>query len=125
MDYPNGELSILIVDDFQIAELNQQYLNRTGPTNVIAFPMREGSFADLTPQLLGDVVISAETAHREGQSIGMAAETRLNQLLVHGILHLLGYDHEKNEQEAQRMETKSRELLNRIEKDLSMPDSAR
>ncbi len=125
MDYPNGELSILIVDDFQIAELNQQYLNRTGPTNVIAFPMREGSFADLTPQLLGDVVISAETAHREGQSIGMAAETRLNQLLVHGILHLLGYDHEKNEQEAQRMETKSRELLNRIEKDLSMPDRAR
>ncbi len=125
LDYPNGELSILIVDDFQIAELNQQYLNRTGPTNVIAFPMREGSFADLTPQLLGDVVISAETAHREGQSIGMAAETRLNQLLVHGILHLLGYDHEKNEQEAQRMETKSRELLNRIEKDLSMPDRAR
>ncbi|MDJ0828981.1 MAG: rRNA maturation RNase YbeY [Desulfobacterales bacterium] len=125
MDYPNGELSILIVDDFQIAELNQQYLNRTGPTNVIAFPMREGSFADLTPQLLGDVVISAETAHREGQSIGMAAETRFNQLLVHGILHLLGYDHEKNEQEAQRMETKSRELLNRIEKDLSMPDRAR
>ena len=124
LDYPNGELSILIVDDPQIAKLNQQYLSRIGPTNVIAFPMREGPFADLAPQLLGDVVISAETSHREGQSIGITPEKRFNQLLIHGILHLLGYDHEQNEKEAQRMETKSRELLSRIETELAAPDSA-
>ena len=62
LDCPDGELSILIVDDSQIETLNREYLNRSGPTNVIAFPMREGEFSNISPHLLGDVVISAETA---------------------------------------------------------------
>ena len=108
---PDGELSILTVDDPQIAAFNQQYLGRSGPTNVIAFPMREGQFADLSPGLLGDVVISVETACREGELAGIDWQTRFVQLMVHGILHLFGYDHVNDKKQARRMETKSRELL--------------
>ena len=93
LDYPDAELSILIVDDQQIAQLNRQYLNRKGPTNVIAFCMRQGQFSDIAPNLLGDVVISADTAQREAQSAGISMQDRFDQLLIHGTLHLLGYDH--------------------------------
>jgi probable rRNA maturation factor len=111
LDCPDSELSILIVDDPQIEELNQQYLNRQGPTNVIAFAMREGEFSDLSPHLLGDVVISTDTAAREAQMAATSTEQRLNELLVHGVLHLVGYDHETSEDDARVMENKSREIL--------------
>ena len=111
MDCPEGELSILLVDDPQIEVLNREYFNRYGPTNVIAFPMRTGRFSNIAPHLLGDVVISVETAAKEATNAGISMEERLTQLLVHGILHLLGYDHEKNEHEAQKMEKKSNEIL--------------
>lgn len=111
MDCPDGELSILIVDDLQIEELNKRYLNRLGPTNVIAFPMREGRFSNITPRLLGDVVISVEAAMQEGELAKISMEDRFDQLLIHGILHLFGYDHEKSKEEADKMEKKSNELL--------------
>jgi probable rRNA maturation factor len=114
LDFPDGEISILLVDDPQIAALNQEYLNRPGPTNVIAFAMREGDYSHLTPYLLGDVVISMDTADREAQDAGMSLEIRFNELLVHGILHLFSYDHENDDEEARRMEDKSRELLELI-----------
>ncbi len=103
----------MIVDDPQIEVLNRTYLNRCGPTNVIAFPMQTGRFSNITPHLLGDVVISIETAANEGESIGISMEKRFTQLLVHGILHLLGYDHEKTEQRA-NMEKKNNEILELI-----------
>ena len=115
LEYPDAELSILIVDDQQISQLNQTYLNRKGPTNVIAFPMREGRFSEIAPQLLGDVVISIETAYQEGQKGGFSMEERFDQLLIHGILHLLGYDHENTKSEARKMENKTQELLNLIQ----------
>ena len=108
---PDGELSILLLDDSQIAILNNKYLKREGPTNVIAFPMNEGPFAEVTPDLLGDVVISLETAAKEGAMAGISMEDRLTQLLVHGILHLCGYDQETSDKEALRMEEKNREIL--------------
>ena len=114
LDCPDGEISILIVDDPQIEELNRKYLNRQGPTNVIAFAMREGEFPDLTPNLLGDVVISTDTAAREAQNSAMSMERRFNELLVHGLLHLMGYDHETSEKEARIMEEKSKELMELI-----------
>ena len=114
LDFPDGEISILLVDDPQITILNQKYLDRQGPTNVIAFPMREGEFSHLTPHLLGDVVVSMDTAAREAQEAGLSKERRFNELLIHGILHLFGYDHEDSEKEARRMEDKSRELLEMI-----------
>lgn len=117
LDSPEAELSIVIVDDDEIAALNQTYLNRQGPTNVIAFSMREGAFADISPQLLGDVVISIETAHRESEAAGIDPLRRFDQLLVHGILHLFGYDHETNDETAAVMEARSEQLLKLIEKD--------
>ena len=115
MDSPEGELSILVVDDSEIKTLNKNYLNRSGPTNVIAFPMKEGDFSDINPQLLGDVVISMETAVREALQSRISTEERFAQLLVHGILHLFGFDHEKSEQDARKMGKKSDELLKLIE----------
>ena len=114
LDFPDGEISILIVDDPQIETLNQKYLKRQGPTNVIAFAMREGEFSHLTPHLLGDVVISMDTTAKEAQDAGLSMERRFNELLVHSILHLFGYDHEDSQKEARRMEEKSNELLELI-----------
>jgi probable rRNA maturation factor len=114
LDCPDAELSILLVDDCQIEKLNTGYLNRQGSTNVIAFPMREGRFADITPHLLGDVVISVETACREARTSGIGMQKRFNQLLVHGILHLLGYDHEKTDAEAEQMEKKTKALVHMV-----------
>jgi probable rRNA maturation factor len=118
LDCPNAELSILIVDDRQIAKLNRQFLNRKGPTNVIAFPMQGGQFSEIAPNLLGDVVISVETAQHEAQNAGLRTEDRLNQLLIHGILHLLGYDHVETISEARTMENKANELLKIIKKEV-------
>ena len=106
-----GELSILIVDDEEIARLNEAYLNRSKPTNVLAFPMRQGAFKELNPNLLGDVVISLDTAAREAEGAAVSLETRFDELLIHGILHLFGFDHEKTEESASAMETKESELL--------------
>jgi probable rRNA maturation factor len=111
LGFPDAELSILIVDDPEIVKLNRQYLHREGPTNVIAFPMLEGDFAHISPQLLGDVVVSMDTAQKEADIAGIHVDQRLLELLVHGILHLVGYDHELSETEALRMDAKSRELL--------------
>ena len=115
LDCPEGELSIVLVDDTRIAELNQMYLQHAGPTNVISFPMREGDFGEINPQVLGDVVISMDTCAREAEAAGIAMEVRLDQLLIHGILHLLGYDHVHSESEARVMEAKSDELLTLLE----------
>jgi probable rRNA maturation factor len=117
LGYPDAQLSILIVDDTRIAEFNLTYLNHTGPTNVISFPMQEGQFSDISPDLLGDVVISADTAYREAVEAGMAMGERFNQLLIHGILHLTGYDHVNSEEEAQAMERKSNQLIKLIQEE--------
>ena len=117
LGYLDVQLSILIVDDEQIAELNLAYLNHAGPTNVIAFPMQEGPFAEIAPGLLGDVVISADTAQREAVEAGMEMVARFNELLIHGILHLAGYDHGSSEAETAIMEHKSDELMELIRRE--------
>jgi probable rRNA maturation factor len=98
------------VDDPRIAKMNRSYLDHDGPTNVISFSMREGEFGDINPHLLGDVIISADTCAKEAQEAGISMEDRLDQLLIHGILHIFGYDHIHSEAEAKVMETKSDEL---------------
>ncbi|MCK4488393.1 MAG: rRNA maturation RNase YbeY [Desulfobacterales bacterium] len=111
LECPDGELSVLIVDDLEIARLNKTYLGRSGPTNVIAFPMRDGPFGQISPNLLGDVVISLDTAAREAQDVSISVESRFDQLLIHGILHLFGFDHEKTSEQAKAMRIKEEELL--------------
>ncbi len=103
---------MVIVDDVQIREINRDYLQRDKPTNVISFAMQEGEGAGLNPQLLGDVVISADTAARDAAEAGVSFESELYFLLLHGILHLLGYDHERGtEEQARVMEAREREIF--------------
>lgn len=109
---PEGELSVLIVSDEEIRQLNRDYLQRDRATNVISFPMQEGEGAGIQPGLLGDVVISADTAARDAAEAAIPFEAELHFLLLHGILHLLGYDHERGTpEEAQRMEEREREIF--------------
>ncbi|MBI4775702.1 MAG: rRNA maturation RNase YbeY [Deltaproteobacteria bacterium] len=117
------ELSVLLVDDRTIAELNSQYLNRRRPTNVLSFPMREGPFSEDQPEILGDVVISVETASREAEDSGITVGERLDFLLIHGILHLFGYDHEEDESEARIMEEKTEELMTLLRSEAPLPSS--
>jgi probable rRNA maturation factor len=105
------EISLALVDNDQIRDINRQYLNRDYPTNVIAFSQLEGDFGDLNPNLLGDVVISVERAAGDGPDGGLTLDDGLDFLFIHGLLHLLGYEHENTtEAEAQRMKDKA-ELL--------------
>jgi probable rRNA maturation factor len=101
---PETELSLVITDDPDIHQLNLQYLGKDRPTNVISFPQAEGEFADLTPGLLGDVVVSVDTAWREAQENGLDPQEHLLRLIIHGILHLLGHDHLADEEQARAME---------------------
>jgi probable rRNA maturation factor len=115
---PDSEISILIVDDARIQELNREYLQRDNPTNVISFSMLEGEETVLNPQLLGDVVISADTAARDASEADSLFENEIFFLLLHGILHLLGFDHERGtDEDAERMEAKEKEIFAIIERD--------
>ena len=88
-----GECSVTVVSDPTIATLNRTYRRVPGPTDVLAFPMAKGRFRRLSPDLLGDVVISAETAARQAREEQGGLRGELALLLIHGILHLVGYDH--------------------------------
>jgi probable rRNA maturation factor len=101
---------VLIIDDARMQRLNVRYRGIDRPTDVLAFAMREGSFGDLHPHVLGDVVISAETAHRQALARRHSLAEELTRLLIHGTLHLLGYDHEVSPADARRMRAKERAL---------------
>ncbi|MBW1804905.1 MAG: rRNA maturation RNase YbeY [Deltaproteobacteria bacterium] len=106
-----GELSILFTDDGHIADLNSRYLGRKGPTNVLAFPMSEDLVSDVPSGMLGDVVISIDKAVQESEESGEVLDETIYRLLIHGILHLLGYDHERSPEEEEIMQKKERRLL--------------
>jgi probable rRNA maturation factor len=110
---PKGtELSIPLVDDEGIRVVNRDYLHKDRPTNVISFAMQEGEGGQIQPDLLGDVVISTETAARDAAEAGLTFESELYFLLLHGMLHLVGYDHERGTaEEALRMESKEEEIF--------------
>lgn len=114
MECPDtAELSVLIVDDIAIQKFNRDYLERDRPTNVISFSQQEGETFDVPGSgvLLGDVVISADTAWRDAQEAGIEMFAELVFLLLHGILHLLGYDHERGTlEEAERMENEEQRI---------------
>ena len=111
-------MSVLIVDDSHIREINRDWLQRDRPTNVISFSMCEGEGGGIRPDFLGDIVISADTAARDAAEAGLPFVSELNFLLLHGILHLLGYDHERGtEEDALRMEAKEREVFAHIQRE--------
>jgi probable rRNA maturation factor len=100
------ELSLALVTDPEIHVLNRQYREKDKPTDVLSFPLAD----KLQPSLLGDVVISVETAARQAQRRGHSLREELQILLIHGVLHLLSYDHEISRSEAIRMHRKEREV---------------
>ena len=123
------EVSLLFVDEESIAALNEQFLGKTGPTDVLSFPIEDepgpsgrspdlgGSGPGSSPEegtltLLGDVVICPSVAARNAVEHEVSLEDELALLVVHGLLHLLGMDHE-DDAEAERMEALEQELLNR------------
>ncbi|MGH7165424.1 MAG: rRNA maturation RNase YbeY [Nitrospiraceae bacterium] len=106
---PDAEVSLDLVGDRRMQRLNRQYRGRDYPTDVLAFPMREAK-GPASP-LLGDVVISLHAAARQSAAGGRPIEQALATLLVHGILHLVGYDHERGAREARRMRRKERFIL--------------
>jgi len=105
---------VLIINDARMHRLNAHYRGIDRPTDVLAFAMREGLFAELHPEVLGDVVLSAETALRQARARRHSLAEELTHLLIHGTLHLLGYDHEVSPADARLMHAKERELWNLV-----------
>ena len=107
-----AELSILLSGDAEIQALNRDYRNKDQATNVLSFPAGDDGAAG-RPRLLGDVVLALETVQREATAQGKPLADHLSHLTVHGMLHLLGHDHE-TETQATAMEVLETEILNRL-----------
>jgi len=107
-----AEISILLVDDDQIRKINMTYLNRDRPTNVISFSMVEGSYGHIHPEILGDIIISTETAARDALAGQIDFMDEMEFLMIHGLLHLIGYNHENTSAaESEKMKIRERELF--------------
>ena len=113
------EISVVLMNDTEIASYNKKYRKKKGATNVLSFPAQDQEI-DIPEQIqtneLGDILISVETAQREAQLAGRPLVDRLTELLLHGLLHLLGFDHERSEDEALLMWDKEQELLHKLNK---------
>lgn len=107
------ELSIVLCDDPTIHALNREYRHKNRPTDVLAFAMREGEGADAAGQVLGDVVISMQTAARQATEHGHSLSTEVYTLLAHGLLHLLGWDH-RTDAEDRRMRREVARLVSKV-----------
>lgn len=90
----DAELSILLTDDDQIRNLNRIYRKKNRPTDVLAFAQREGEHGERAGRILGDVVVSIPTTRRQALAAGKLFGSELTMLLAHGLLHLLGWDHD-------------------------------
>jgi probable rRNA maturation factor len=90
----NIELSIVLTDDKGIHKLNKVYRDKDRPTDVLAFAMREGDFGTLAGGVLGDVIVSVETARKQASERGVSVLEEVTMLCAHGLLHLLGWDHD-------------------------------
>ncbi|PKN85155.1 MAG: rRNA maturation RNase YbeY [Deltaproteobacteria bacterium HGW-Deltaproteobacteria-1] len=112
LDCANMEISITFVDDASIRQINKQYLAKDRPTNVISFPLQEGEFSDINPEMLGDIVISVDTAGRDAVRGNLSFEEEILFLIIHGLLHLKGYNHENTSiADAMKMKKKEKELF--------------
>lgn len=118
------DVSILFVDNDGIREYNKEYFGKDRPTNVISFsymdsepdppPLQEGGSGETAGpdrEIIGDMVISLERAHEEALTLGCPFHERVFALIIHGLLHIVGYDHERDRNEARRMRYRERKLL--------------
>jgi probable rRNA maturation factor len=107
---PDRDLSILFTDNKGITHFNRKCFGRNTATNVISFSYLNG----FQPEVLGDIVISAERAREEAEAAGIPLHDRLVALVVHGLVHVLGFDHEAGPKEARRMRYREKKLLRYI-----------
>ena len=114
LGFQTQEISITFASDHFVRKLNKQYRGIDQPTDVLAFAMQEGEWTEIQPQILGDVVISVDTADRQAREMGHDLNRENTILLVHGILHLAGYDH-MQEADAQKMKAMEMTILEAIE----------
>ena len=112
------EVSIFVVDDAEIHRLNKLYRDVDRPTDVLAFAMREGIDSDLNRDVLGDVVVSLTRAEQQARLYGHDLGLEMSLLVSHGVLHLLGYDHEKRD-DLSLMQRKQREVLGSLGYDVT------
>jgi probable rRNA maturation factor len=108
-----AELSLVLDDDDAVRELNRRWRGRDGPTNVLSFPAGRDGPASGAPRMLGDVVLGFATVAREAEAQGKTLADHARHLIVHGVLHLLGHDHERRAA-ARRMEALERRVLARL-----------
>jgi probable rRNA maturation factor len=108
------ELTIRIVDEVEATQLNEQWSDKNGPTNVLSFPAEVED--KIEPKLLGDIVICAHLVNREAREQDKTAEAHWAHMVIHGTLHLLGYDHIDDE-DAEKMEAVEIDNLARLELD--------
>jgi rRNA maturation RNase YbeY len=106
----NRDLSLLLTDNKQIQAINLEYFNKDRPTNVISFSYADG----FSCEVVGDLIISLERAHEESVRSGIPFHERVFSLIIHGLLHVLGFDHEKGEREARRMRYREKKLLTHV-----------
>ena len=114
LNLPEAELSVLFIGDRAMRTLNRQYRGKDRSTDVLSFSLREGRFGGVQPNMLGDIVISVPTARQQAVDAGLTLQQELERLLVHGLLHLVGYDHERGADDARTMRLKERGLLKRL-----------
>lgn len=114
----SAEVSVTFVNDGQIQELNKEYRNIDRPTDVLSFPLGENGVYDTNldtgAKLLGDIVISMETAVKQAKDLNHPLQREIGFLTVHSMLHLLGYDHENGGIEEVRMREKEETVLTQI-----------
>ncbi len=110
----HGELSVVLVSDTQMRKLNRRYRGLDKPTDVLSFPMHGRELPRRGTLLLGDVVISTDMVRRQARADGASLIAVGERLLIHGLLHLLGYDHEISETEERRMVRRERSLARSI-----------
>ncbi len=109
-----GEVTLVFVNNRRIRHYNRDYRQINRATDVLAFPMREGFGGDLHPGFLGDVMISLERTDSDARRFGRDYSAHLLSLLIHGTLHLLGYDHTRSAEEEQRMREREKLIFNQI-----------
>ena len=104
----------MVTNDEEIHQLNRTWRGKDKPTDVLSFSQIEGVPAPHSSPILGDVVISAETAKRQAETAGCSLEEEITRLLVHGILHLLGHDHVHGGRQAAKMKREEKRLMELI-----------
>ncbi|QPJ65485.1 MAG: rRNA maturation RNase YbeY [Candidatus Nitrohelix vancouverensis] len=114
LELDDCELSLLLTDDPHIQQLNRDFRNIDSATDVLSFPQYDESDDETERYLLGDVAVSLETAQRQAPEHALELNEEVILLIIHGILHLLGYDHERSVEEEETMRNKTRELFQRV-----------